>query len=108
MYGEATDAVVLNGNVGDFFRTTAGVRQGCKYLKYLLFNVFLQKIMQKALTPENPSEDDRLATCGLLTTSVYWEAVKKNSNNSLKDWGKQLLDTVAFGKFGDRVSFVFF
>ena len=43
--------------------------------------------MQKKLTPhcrQCPSEDDRFATCGFLTTSISWEAVKKNSNNSLK------------------------
>ena len=49
--------------------------------------------MQKKLTPhchQCKSEDDRSATCGMLTTSIYWEAVKKNSNNLLKDWRKQL------------------
>ena len=36
----------------------------------------------------------RYVTCGLMTTSICWEAAKKNSNNSLKDWRKQSLDTV--------------
>ena len=40
-----------------------------------------------------PSEDDRFATCGLLTTSIHWEAVKQNSNNSHRDRRKQLLYT---------------
>ena len=49
--------------------------------------------MQKALTPQHPSKDDRFATCGLLTTTICWRggAVKKNSNNSLKNWRKLLL-----------------
>ena len=33
--------------------------------------------MQKALTPQHPSEDNRSATCGLPMTSICWEVVKK-------------------------------
>ena len=43
--------------------------------------------MQKTLTPQRESEDDG----GSLTMLVFEEA--KNSNNSLKGWRKQLLDT---------------
>ena len=32
-----------------------------------------------------PSEDDHSATCYLLSALICWEAVNKNSNNSLKD-----------------------
>ena len=39
---------------------TAGVRQGCP-LSTVLFSVFLEKIMQKALTPQHPSENDCFA-----------------------------------------------
>ena len=51
LYGEATSAVLMNGNVGDFFPTTVGVRQGCP-LSPVLFNISLEKIMQNALTPD--------------------------------------------------------
>ena len=61
-------------------------RQGCPPSP-VLSNVFLEKIMPKTLTHQHPSFD----TCGLLTTSICWETAK-NSNNSLKDWKKQLLD----------------
>ena len=78
----------------------------------------MEKIMQKTLTPQRqseddqfahiaedtdefdklllscPSEEDRFATCSLLTILIFWEATKKNCNNSLKGWMKQLLDTV--------------
>ena len=43
------------------------------------------------MTPQCPSEDDRNAPCGLLTISIYLEAMNKNYNNSLTGWGKQLL-----------------
>ena len=59
----------------------------------VVFNMFLENILQRALTPRHLSENDRLAICSLLTTSICWEAVKKTSNNSLIDWRKQLLDT---------------
>ena len=29
LYNKATSAVYLNGDIGDWFRTTVGVRQGC-------------------------------------------------------------------------------
>ena len=44
LYEKATSAVLFNGNTGDWFQTTVGVRQGC-LLSPTLFNVFLVKIM---------------------------------------------------------------
>ena len=52
----------------------------------------MENIMQKTLTPQHPSENDGSATCSLPTISICWKAAMKNSNNSLKDWRKQLLD----------------
>jgi hypothetical protein len=60
LYDEATSAVLLNGNAGDFFPMTVGVRQGCP-LSPVLFNIFLEKIMQKALTPMHSSVNDCFA-----------------------------------------------
>ena len=40
-----------------------------------------------------PSEDDRFATCSLLMISIFWETVKKNCNNPIEGWRKQLLIT---------------
>ena len=48
LYNEATSAVLFNGNIGDWFRTTVGVRQGCLLLPILL-NIFLKRIMTDAL-----------------------------------------------------------
>ena len=90
--------VLLNGSAGDFFPTTVVVRQGCPLSSVLLI-ILTEKIMQKALTPEHSSENDCFAGdaekidaltvviigqrttsfFNLLTTSICWEAVKKNA-----------------------------
>ena len=48
LYSNATSSVYLDGDIGDWFRTTVGVRQGC-LLSPTLFNVFLERIMADAL-----------------------------------------------------------
>ena len=48
LYSKATSAVYYNGSVGEWFRTTVGVRQGC-LLSPSLFNIFLERIMADAL-----------------------------------------------------------
>ena len=48
LYNKATSAVVFNSSIGDWFRTTAGVRQEC-LLSPTLFNIFLERIMTDVL-----------------------------------------------------------
>ena len=48
LYDRASSAVYLNSSIGDWFRRTVGVRQGC-LLSPTLFNVFLERIMTEAL-----------------------------------------------------------
>ena len=47
LYDKANSAVLFNGSIGDWFRTTVGVRQGC-LLSSTLFNIFLERIMTDA------------------------------------------------------------
>ena len=48
LYDKATSAVLFHRSIGDWFRTTVGVRQGC-LLSPTLFNIFLERIMTDAL-----------------------------------------------------------
>ena len=48
LYSKATSAVYYNGSIGEWFKTTVGVRQGC-LLSPTLFNIFLERIMTDAL-----------------------------------------------------------
>ena len=47
-YAKATSAVQMNDSIGEWFRTTVGVRQGC-LLSPTFFNIFLERIMSDAL-----------------------------------------------------------
>ena len=48
LYDKATSAVLFNSSIGDWFRTTVGVREG-SLLSPTLFNTFLERIMTDAL-----------------------------------------------------------
>ena len=48
LYSKAESAVYIDGKVGEWFRTTTGVRQGC-LLSPTLFNIILEQIMNDAL-----------------------------------------------------------
>mgnify|MGYP006273469667 CR=1 FL=1 len=48
LYNTSSSAVLLNGQVGDYFKTSVGVRQGC-LLSPTLFNLFLENIMRETL-----------------------------------------------------------
>ena len=48
LHEKATSAVLFNSGIGDWFRTTVAVRQGC-LPSPTLFNIFLERIMTDAL-----------------------------------------------------------
>ena len=48
LYNNASSAILLNSDIGDYFKTSVGVRQGC-LLSPVLFNLYLEKIMRETL-----------------------------------------------------------
>ena len=48
LYDKASSAVLFNSSIGDWFRTTVGVRQEC-LLSPTLFNILLERIITAAL-----------------------------------------------------------
>ena len=48
LYDKASSLVLFNSSIGDWFRTTVGVRPGF-LLSSTLFNIFLERIMTDAL-----------------------------------------------------------
>ena len=48
IYENSSSAVLLNSQLGEFFKKTVGVRQEC-LLSHILFNLFLVKVMQETL-----------------------------------------------------------
>ncbi|GFR90329.1 endonuclease-reverse transcriptase, partial [Elysia marginata] len=54
LYMNLNSAVFLNNTIGNSFKTTVGVRQGC-LLSPVLFNIFLERIMQDTLHLHTPT-----------------------------------------------------
>ena len=52
LYDRATKVVQMNGSIGEWLRTTVGVRQGC-VLSPTLFKTFLERIMPDGLEEHN-------------------------------------------------------
>ena len=55
----------MNGSIGEWFRTTVGVRQGC-LLSPTFFNIFLERIMSDALD----KHDGKVSIGGRYITSL--------------------------------------
>ena len=65
LYNKATTAVLFNSSIRDWFRTTAGVRQGC-LLSPTLFNIFLERITTDALE----DHEDTVSIAGRTITNL--------------------------------------
>ena len=69
LYDKASSAVQMYGSIGEWFRTTVGVWQGC-LLSPTLFNIFLKRLMSDALEEHDGkvSISGRSIICGLPMT----------------------------------------
>ena len=67
LYDKATSAVQMNGSLGEWFKATVGVRQGC-LLSPSLFNIFLERIMSDALE----EHDGKISIGGRNITNLWF------------------------------------
>ena len=63
----ASRVVLFNSSIGDWFRTTVGVRQGC-LLSPTLFDIFLERIMTDALE----DHEGTVSTGGSTITNLWF------------------------------------
>ena len=74
LYDKAKSAVQMNGSIGEWFRTTVGVRQWC-LLSPTLFNIFLERIMSDALEEhggiKSKANDQPAYLCSLIKAFLY-------------------------------------
>ena len=83
LYNKATSAILFNSGIGDWFRTTVGVRQGC-LLSPTLFNKFLERIMTDALEDHEGTVSiggRTITISALLMTSMAQQERQKNWQN---------------------------
>ena len=100
LYRDASSAVLLNGQIGNFFKTTVGVRQGC-LLSPVLFNLFLEKIMQETLHDHHTTISiGGRPVCNLRFADDI--DLMGGSNDELQDLTNRLADRA--GAYGMEVS----
>ena len=76
LYETSSSAVLLNSQLRVFFKTTVGVRQGC-LLSPILFNLFLEKIIQETRHDHHTSISiggRPVCILRFTTTSILWAA----------------------------------
>jgi predicted amino acid-binding ACT domain protein len=82
LYSEATSAVFLNNEIGQFFKTTAGIRQRC-ILSPVLFNIYLENIMQKTLNNFQTS-------VSITGTEAKFQELTTKLKNVIKKFGLEI------------------
>ncbi|GFO05102.1 endonuclease-reverse transcriptase [Plakobranchus ocellatus] len=101
LYNKATSAVFCNNNIGDWFRTTLGVRQGC-LLSPTLFNIFLEIIMTDALEEHRGTVSIGIRPITNLRFADYIDGLARNECELASLW--EQLDK-ASSNFGMKLWF---
>ena len=90
----------MNSQLGEFFKTTVGVRQGC-LLSTILFNLFLEKTIQETLRDHHTSTSiGGKPICNLRFAEDI--DLTGGSNGELQDLTNRLVDRAA--AYGMEVS----
>ena len=100
LYSESSSSVLLNNQQDELFKTTVGVRQGC-LLSPVLFNIFLERIMTRALSNHHTSISiGGRPLCNLRFADDI--DLMAGSNNELQDLTDRLSQSA--GAFGMEIS----
>ena len=100
LYNTTNSAVLLNSDIGNYFKTTVGVRQGC-LLSPVLFNLFLENIMRETLQDFNSTVSIGGRTISNLRFADDIDLMG-GSNHELQDLTDRL--TTRSGAYGMEVS----
>ena len=100
LYEHSSSEVLLNDQLGEFFKTTVAVRQGC-LLSPVLFNMFLERIIQETLQDHHTSISiGGRSLCNLRFADDI--DLMGGSNEELKDLTNKLVDRAS--EYGMEVS----
>ena len=93
LYDKVQSAVLFNGSTGEWFRTTAGVRQRCLFSS-TLFNIFLERIMCKSFDDHEGSASigGRLITNFRFADDIVVNAEAEEESGVLVDRAGVLVD----------------
>ena len=72
LYDKATSAVYLDNNIGEWFRTTIGVRQGCLLSPHSLQHLFRENNGWRTKRPWRNSQHRRQDNCKLEFCWRHW------------------------------------
>ena len=87
LYENSSSEFLFTSQPGEFFKTTVGVSQGY-ILSPILFNLFLERIMQETLhgtTQPSPLTEGPNAIYDLRTASILWTAAMVNFTTTLTE-----------------------
>ena len=87
LYENSSSEFLFTSQPGEFFKTTVGVSLGY-ILSPILFNLFLERIMQETLhgtTQPSPLTEGPNAIYDLPTASILWTAAMVNFTTSLTE-----------------------
>ena len=104
LYGGTVSAVRTKSGLSEWFETTVGVKQGC-ILSPMLFNVFLEAIMSRAITEDETGEELGAMIGGTVVSNLRFADDISNTNESQADLqGEMNKISQEAGKMGMKIN----
>ena len=104
LYGGTVSAVRTKSGLSEWFETTVGMKQGC-ILSPMLFNVFLEAIMSRAITEDETGEELGAMIGGTVVSNLRFADDISNTNESQADLqGEMNKISQEAGKMGMKIN----